>query len=274
MPAYELVGQELTEETARQLWRVSGESIASIARAVAWNVAPPVFGGCLKCDLRLQELGGGEWDATVEYSRLGSREEESNVSWTFDIGTSNLHITQALEHVQSYKTGGTFTAAHGGAIGVHQDGNTRKVEGCDIVVPVFSWEETHNLPAATVATHAWITAMEAAVAHINGLPFRIWEKGELLLLGISGSHASLLEKNCPVTYKFASSRTKTGMTIGSGEAAISDVDKEGNHYLWIEYEEIKDEGVNRLTKRPVAVHVERVYDYTNLANLCLPDPWS
>jgi len=52
------------------------------------------------------------------------------------------------------------------------------------------------------------------------------------------------------------------------------VDKEGNDYLWIEYEPSEDATANALTNRPKAVHVERVYDYTDFSALGLPDPWS
>ena len=272
MSYFELVGEETSEgqnPRGRQLWRITDVADATTARAVGWAAAPIIFDGLLKQDARITEIGGGQWDVDVTYGMLGSPDPD-NISWSFDIGTSSLHITQALEHVASYAPPGKTAPNHKGAIGVRCDGNGQVVEGCDVLIPVFTWEETHNLPAGTVASHAWIQLMEGLVAHINDGPFRIWAKGELLLLGASGQHAKLVEKYVPITFKFASSRTKNAMTIGD----ITGVDKEGHHWLWIEYEEQEDGSAKALTKRPRAVHIERVYDYADFANLGIGDPWN
>jgi len=271
MPAFELVGQETSEgqqPRGRQLWRITDVADATTARAVAWSAAPILCDGLLKQDAQIVELGGDQWDVDVTYGAIGSP-DPANISWAFDIGTQQLHITQALEHVQSYAASGT-PPDHKGAIGVVHDGTGQRVEGCDVLIPVFTWEETHNLPAATIVTHTWVQAMEGLVAHINLNPFRVWAKGELLLLGISGQHAQLVDKHVPVTFKFASSRTKTGMTIGD----IPGVDKEGHAFLWIEYEAADDTAADALTNRPKAVHIERVYEYADFAGLGIGDPWS
>jgi hypothetical protein len=272
MSVFELVGQETSEgkdPRGRQVWRIHDVTTATTARGVAWAAAPVVFDGLLKQDAQVKELGNDQWDVDVTYGKTGSG-DEADISWSFDIGTSQLHITQALEHVESFVASGD-PPDHKGAIGVVEDGfGGKKNEGCDVIIPVFTWEETHNLLPTLVASYAWIRAMELMVAHINFTRFRVWEKGELLLLGISGQHASLYEKRVPVTYKFASSRTKTGMTIGD----IKSIDKEGHNYLWIEYERKEDTDSDTLTNRPLAVHVERVYDYAEFSGLGIGDPWS
>ncbi|MBT9153305.1 MAG: hypothetical protein DDT35_01537 [Firmicutes bacterium] len=135
--------------------------------------------------------------------------------------------------------------------------------------PVFSWEETHNIPAAMVSSFAWLRRMELLTGRINHAVFRTWQKGELLFMGCSGQHTGGLEKNCPVTFKFSSSRTATNMTIGD----ITGVHKEGHHYLWIEYQEGEIENRLILTKRPRAVYIERVYDYGDFTLLGINTPW-
>lgn len=120
-----------------------------------------------------------------------------------------------------------------------------------------------------MATHAWVQTHEALVCTVNQAPFRIWQQGELLLLGVAAQKQA--ETLVPVTYTFASSRTKTDMTIGD----VTGVDKEGHHYLWIEYWSEEDATAKDLVHRPKAVHVERVYDYADWATyLPLPDPWN
>jgi len=114
-----------------------------------------------------------------------------------------------------------------------------------------------------------------ALAHVQSYPandhasWRIWAKGELLFLGAAGAKRG--EEAVGMTYRFASSKSKAGMTIGD----IGGVDKEGHHYLWVQYEKQEDAGANKLVPRPLAVHVERVYDYADFAALGLTnDPWN
>ena len=270
--AVELVGQETSEgenATGRQRWSVSGTESATIARALAWASAPVVFDGLLKQRAQLRELGGGEWEAEVFFGLTGQSGDANDISWSFEISKQSLHITHSVAHVESYVASGT-APDHKGAIGVRSDGNGQSVDGCDVSVPVFTWQEVHNVPAALVASYAWLQIMEGLVATINNAAFRIWGEGELLLLGVAGQHAKLAEKNVPITFRFASSKTKTGMTIGD----ITGVTKQGHDYLWVEYEQAEDATAIALTSRPKAVHVERVYDYGNFSQLGIGDPWS
>jgi len=141
------------------------------------------------------------------------------------------------------------------------------VDGCDVHVPIFSWEETHYVKLQNI-TPAYIETLEELVATTNEDPFRIWGKGELLLLGVNGSSRG--EKDVGITHRFACSRTKTNLTVGD----VTGIDKEGHHYLWVEYEPVDDTVSKALTNRPKAVHVERVYEYGDFAQLGLVDPWS
>jgi len=263
----ELVGQELEDQQGLLVFQVHDVADAVTARALANGMAPIYWNSLIKQDVRVRELGGGVWEGEVPYSTL-ERPEAGSISWSFEIGTQTLHITQAKQHIQSYAASGT-APNHKGAIGVRNDGNGQSIEGCDIFVPFMKWSETHYFPATIVATHAWIQTHEALVGTTNNAPFRLWGKGELLLLGAVGGKQA--EKDVPVTYTFASSRTKTGMTIGD----IPGVDKEGHHYLWMEYWSEEDPPSKDLAYRPKAVHVERVYDYADWDSyLPLPDPWN
>jgi hypothetical protein len=263
----ELVGQELEDKQGLLVYQVHDVADAITARALVNGLAPAISGGLIKQDVRIHERGNGIWEGEVPYGTL-ERPEAGSVSWSFEIGTQTLHITQAKEHVASYAASGT-APDHKGAIGVRDDGNGQSAEGCDVFVPFFKWSETHYFLAAIVATHSWIQTHESLVGTVNQDPFRVWQKGELLLLGVTGNKQADLD--VPVTYTFASSRTRTGMTIGD----ITGVAKEGHHWLWIEYWSEEDSPSKDLAYRPKAVHVERVYDYGDWqTNLPLPDPWN
>jgi len=265
----ELVGQEVTKGRNPQAllkYQVRGTEDKATAYGLVLAASPTVTMGLVRENARVVEEGGGIWAGTVIYGTM-EQGEPGDISWSFNIGVENFHITNALAHVQSYAAAGT-PPDHKGAIGVRQDGSGRTVEGVDIKVPVFTWEETHYASYETVASHGFIQTLESTTAKINDAPWRIWDKGETLFLGTSGAKRG--EEPVGLTYRFASSRTKTGMTIGD----ITGVDKEGHHYLWIEYEKKEDGAANTLTDRPLAAHVERVYDYADITALGLPDPWA
>lgn len=263
----ELVGQQFAlgkSPRGQMKFRVSGADTAVLAYALVNAASPAMSAGMVKETVDVEELGGGHWDGIVQYGIL--ERSEGSVSWDFEIGTANLKITQALEHVATY---GATDCDHRGAIGVRKDGNGQTLDGTDIYIPVFTWSETHCLPYSLVTDQAWLALCEATVAKINDAPFRVWDTGELLMLGISGAKRG--EEPVPVTFRFASSRTKRNITVGSGDDKIEAIDKEGWHYLWIEYQQ-KDNSTE-LVSRPKAVHVERVYDYAEFTALGLPDPW-
>ena len=265
--AIELVGDELEDQRGRLLYQVRDAEFAATARSLVNALAPIFWGGLIKQDVRVEEIGAGVWQGEVPYGTL-ERPEAGSIPWSFELGTATVHITQGKEHIADYAASGPGVN-HKGTIGVRDDGNGQSAEGCDVHVPFFKWSETHYFPAAIVASHAWIQVHEALVATVNEAPWRVWQKGELLLLGSTG--AKQAELDVPITYTFASSRTRTGMTIGD----ITGVNKEGHYYLWLDYFSEEDAPSNDMAYRPKGAHVERVYDYADWATyLPLPDPWN
>lgn len=261
-----LVGEDLSIQDGSLKIRVEDVYDAVTARALAWAFCPVISAGLLKQDITVTNIGYGIYDATVDYGTLPPRDDPSAApTWSFDISTQSIHITHAKEHIETYPAGSDRD--HKGAIGVRNDGQGGlTIEGTDVNIPVFTWEETHQLPYSLVSSYGWITTMRAMVAKINNAAFRIWAKGELLLLGVSGQSQG--ELACPVTFRFADSKTESSMTIGD----ITGVDKEGWHHLWVEYK--KKSNSTALTNEPAAVHVERVYDYADFSLLGMPDPWN
>ncbi len=259
--------QELSDKDGVRRYTVLDVADAITARGLIDVMAPLVWDGKCKKDVRIQELGNGHWEGDVPYSTL-DRGDTGDVRWSFNIGTQSVTITHALAHVATYPDGGD---PHKGAIGVTVDGNGQTVKGCQALVPYFTWDEEHFYPAPIVASHAFIQNLEALVSTCNESAWRIWGAQELLLLGAESSGTKNMgdELAVGVKYRFASARTKTNQTIGD----ITGITKTGHNYLWIEYEEQEADGIG--TSRPVRVHTERIYalgDWS--ADLPLPDPWN
>ena len=59
-----------------------------------------------------------------------------------------------------------------------------------------------------------------------------------------------------ITYRFAASPNKTGLTVGD----IGGISKKGWEYMWVRYADDVDDTAMALIKKPVAVYIEKVYD--------------
>ena len=192
------------------------------------------------------------WEGEAEYA-LFSRTFKSigESSYSFDTGGGNQHITQSISTTNSYPVG----AEGGGAI--NSDGATR-VEGVDIIVPVYNFSETHYLANATV-TSAYKEILFNLTGRVNNASFRNFDAGEVLFLGASGSQRGV--EDWEITFKFAASPNRTGLTVGS----ITDIVKKGWDYMWVQYQ--PSAGTSRLLSVPVAVHVEKVYEDGDFSTL-------
>lgn len=66
-----------------------------------------------------------------------------------------------------------------------------------------------------------------------------------------------------ITFRFAALPNKTGLTVGD----ITGIAKKGWEYLWVLYSEEEDTTSKRLRKVPVEVHIEKVYEDDDFADL-------
>lgn len=196
------------------------------------------------------------WAATVKYQAPAAELEVGESSYSFDTGGGTQHITQARSHVASYAPAGKTAPDFKGAIGVTSD----SVEGVDITVPVYNFSETHILAAATV-TNTYKGKLAALTGKTNNAAFKGFAIGECLFLSASGSKRG--KGDWEITFHFASSPNKTGLTVGD----ITGIAKKGWEYLWVRYEDAVDATAKALVKRPLAVYIEKVYEDGNFADL-------
>ena len=237
---------EGTDDEQEALDALAAESPAICADLVrqAWDVDP---------------VGDGSrfWEGVVRYGPYSAAPKEVGEStFQFDTGGGSMHITQAKEHVQDYFFEGDAAPDFQGAIGVTRD----SVEGCDVITPVYNWSETHYLAAETV-DGAYKAALFALTGRTNDEPFRGFADGEVLFLGASGSQRG--DESWEITFRFASLPNATDLVIGE----LTGIEKRGWEYLWVRYEDVDDEDAKCIVKRPRSVHIERVYDAGDFADL-------
>jgi hypothetical protein len=165
-------------------------------------------------------------------------------SYRFETRGGTQHITQSLGTAR-YGTAPDV----GGAIGATAD----SVEGTDITVPIYSFSETHAIPAADV-TNAYKGFLVALTGRTNNASFRGLAAGECLFLGASGSYDQG-DDQWLIDFAFAGSPNLTGLTVGD----ITGIAKNGWHYLWTRYEAVEDTTNDLLIRKPLGVYVEKVY---------------
>jgi hypothetical protein len=147
-----------------------------------------------------------------------------------------------------------------GAIGVSNTNGNAEVQGVDITVPIYNFSETHYLTVEQV-TPEYKGTLFQLTGKVNSGGFRGLAAGECLFLGASGTlHGTETETETTgdweITYRFAASPNKTGITIGS----ITGIAKKGWEYLWVRYADVEDMDAMAMVKRPVAAYVEQVYE--------------
>jgi hypothetical protein len=241
-------------------YTIKGTDDEQAALAALAGAAPAAYNGLVRQTWKVEPVGDGSdrWDGEVQYGRMsGAAKQVGDSTYTLEIGGGTEHITVGQVHIQTYiPPGGSFPDFFG-AIGVTHDA----VEGCDIDVPVYRWSETHYKAAAFVTGDYKAGLFAIACNPINDAAFRGFAAGTVRFLGVTGSQRG--DESWELTYQFAAMPNTTGRTIGT----ITGIEKKGWEYLWVRYEDVKDDTAKILVKKPVAVCIEQVYGYSDFAGL-------
>jgi hypothetical protein len=198
----------------------------------------------------------GLWDCRVRYIAPERREPQVGdpPQFSFDTSGGSQHITQSIATVHKYAPTDKTAPDFHGAIGVTHD----NVAGVDITVPVYSFSETHYLPASQV-TMAYRTALFNLTGKVNNAAFKGLAAGECLFLGASGSKRGA--DDWEISFRFAASLNRTGIVVGE----ITGIAKKGWEYMWVRYADAEDDAAKAIVKKPVAVYVEKVYEEGDFA---------
>ena len=208
--------------------------------------------------MRASQEGHQFFLVEVEYAdRQPNREGRE---WQFTTSAERQRIFQSLQTVLNLPQ----AADHEGAIGVQQQNGELAVEGTEILVPVHRWSEKRVIPPAQILNTSFRKALTAAVGTVNARAWRGFGPGEVLFTGWSGRVAEL-EETATVQFSFAYSPTVRNFRIGQFQVP----EKQGWDYLWVRYDDAEAQGLGQLLKRPVEVHVERVYRRTDFQALGL-----
>lgn len=255
----------------RTYWVTGSDSTADVVAEVE-AVAPlsiDVNGSlAIRSSISPTRRGFNVWEVAVKYTDEDDQESEEDPadgSWQFSFDTTGgTHkITQSLSTIERYHRSSANPAPNlRGAIG--WDG--KKLNGVEIVIPKLEFTvDMYYDPAALTTSFA--AALARATGKTNDGSWLGFAVCEVLFLGAVGSGDRPLisgarVKPAKVSFKFACSENRTGITVGeialNSSGAGATIDKKGWEYLWVHYT-VKDtvDGITYPT--PEWAYVERVY---------------
>jgi hypothetical protein len=242
-------GTEGPDAQAELKYCVQGTKDDAVVRGMVEGEIPAIYAGLIFDSYDFEPLGNKKWEVSVRYGRKES-------TYNFDTGGGTAHITQSRLTRNRYPAPGEIAANYFGAIGVNGD----TVEGTDITIPVFNFNETHQIPNNLV-TAAYKMILFNLTGKVNNDTWKGFAKGEVLFLGANGTQSG--KRHWEISYNFAASPNVTGLRLGE----ITGIAKEGWDYLWTQFTEDEDSAAHVLIKRPIAAYVEQVYPYGNFGSL-------
>src|SRR5262252_4345036 len=237
-------------------FKAAGEQNESIVAAMAESMTgvlfPSPFGLLYRQDIKITPDGASQYFVEVPYAQ--KKKNAGEWTFTFDTTGATIKLKCGKQHIQTVWASGSGPAdPHAGAIGVKPDGDC---DGADITIPCLKINVQFRHPIGVI-TMAQAKALAAATGHTNLNPYLSHNAGELLFLGATGQDGTNTETE--VAYQFASSSNVTGLSFGS----IAGVNKKGWEFAWVEFKPGIDTG--HPATKPIAVHIERVYDPIDFA---------
>ncbi len=244
-------------KSAELHYTIRGASNEAAARDELTAVCPSTFEGMIRKERQIEAVhvdssnpDSNLWKATVAYGIT----DPSDFTTSFDTTGGSQHITQSPYTVSKTPSNAPNMK---GAIGF--DG--QRVNGVDIVIPVYTFSETH-FKSTSFVSNAYRKTLANLTGKVNSGSFRGFEAGEVQFRGASGQLV-IVEgtKQWQLTYQFAASPNLTNVPVG--DLTVSE--KLGWDYMWVLYGDNLD--ADTLVQHPIAAYVERPYEFAAFSAL-------
>ena len=114
-----------------------------------------------------------------------------------------------------------------------------------------------------LVTWAYAQTVKSMTGKTNKNAFRGVPAHQIRFDGARGGISKKSPALAEITFHFAAGEDVLDQTIGD----ITGIAKKAWEYLWVRYRKKEDTSAHELVDRPRSVHVERVYDDADFANL-------
>jgi len=234
-------------------------------RPATWHSLPPI-----SRDLTPTE-DNTTWLCAVNYTlrRVKTIPTTGESQYNFDTTGGTERILQRLAAVQKYSGSGAGTGEDTyGAI--NDDGDT--VHGVDIIVPKYSFSETHYIANDSV-TNAYKGKLYSLTGTTNDAGFKGSLAGEALFLGAVGSSRG--DEDWEINFRFAArpnrvaagAGQRTPVPVKFDDGNTVNIDVGGWEYLWFYYAKVQSANDKSLIHAPKYAYVERVYEEGDFSDL-------
>lgn len=256
-----LSGPDPWEKREYKAWDPANPNVSPAAiEAAVTSFAPTVIGALpiQNYEQTPDEKHQGFFHCQLDYSKSAKREVPETgmeeIGWDLSPQTMRLKQSPHGNHFSKHAASGTAPDFKGG---IGFESTTRRFEGVETYVEVFSFWITKYVPKATAISNSFTLGLRACAFKWNAAGFRGQSSGECLFYGAKGSPRNA--KDHAVTYNFLSSMNATGLVVGD----ISGIVKQGHDYLWVLYEDVEDTDGKFIVQRPKAAYIERPYKSAN-----------
>jgi hypothetical protein len=238
---------------------------AAVASFVESN-SDTTFDGMARRGIAVEQVAPAIWRATVSYtpSELRPPSEYEGFLTTFSTngGSETVLLARSQRRMALDSPVASDAIDHGLQIGVTESGD---VEGVQIVVPRFEFNETHYFPRSAM-TPGYVETLAFMTGSVNQFQFRNFAAETVLFMGASGALRAA-EQDWELTFSFSCSPNRTlsvGDLIGDPQNpfATNTIEKRGHDYLWLAYQKELTAQTNeygRVSVRPIAAYVAQVY---------------
>ena len=250
-----------------RVYKVTGSDVeADLLSHVRANT-PTTIDTFKRGEIELEQLAPSLYEATVRWASdsggsLTVRPETGSFFLSGDTTGEEVTLTQSLEHVGTWGSGGSVSTPYMGAINVNADGEP---EGVSVKTGTLNFVETGYVAAST-ATVAYFRNLALKTGSVNSDTFRGFAAGEVLYLGSQFQYRADKD-DYELTSRFAIAPNRTSVSVGG---VITVPSKQGWDYLWVSYVLEPDTTGQYVKTVPNLAHVERVYPRVAFSTLGLP----
>ncbi len=225
-----------------------GEDDLDVKAAVVLS-SPLTYDGLRRRSLSHQQIGPALWESVVHYVDPDREKDELELRFSFDTGGGTAHASHSRQTISRTPAPGKTAPDFQGAINVNGD----NVDGVDLTIPALRLDVKVKMPKATI-TLAYIQQLYKLTGKTNNDAWKGFATGELLFLGAQGEEAT--NSDPEISFAFLASENANNISVGN----ITVPAKKGHEFLWVYFAPEIDGAANKLTQRPLAAYVERVYE--------------
>lgn len=220
--------------------------------------SPPRIGSLELDDVSVSEVVLDYYEVQATWRTFQRRSQPATFEnqFNFELRLDPVKIKIPIGGIQVFKADGEPDWQ---PVLVNDLGNGEEPEGVDIYEPTYDESETHWIPLASL-TDQYKAVLKSSVGKVNASGFRGNLRGEVLLLGVSGSRRGA--NDAEVTFRWSVRENQTNFALGG----VPGITKEGWQYLW------PKSRIRRFEDQPMYqfashVAVATVFRYAELNNI-------